>query len=220
VLQFATCSFDGFVEQFYPPLCVGARVVLRDSRLWDSASFLQALEQHGITVADLPAAYWHMLVQDYARDATGVCRLRQVHVGGEAMAVDGLDLWRRAGLGGVRLLNTYGPTEATVVSSIHDCTALASQDVSGGASPLARASPAAACAFSTARCRQYRPVPSVSCTSVVPAWRAVITASPRSAPNASCPTPKSPASACTAPVTAPASTPVAPSNTSAASTTR
>ncbi|WP_079229192.1 non-ribosomal peptide synthetase [Pseudomonas putida] len=137
VLQFATCSFDGFVEQFYPPLCVGARVVLRDSRLWDSASFLQALQQHGITVADLPAAYWHMLVQDYARATPqSFAGLRQVHVGGEAMAVDGLDLWRRAGLGGVRLLNTYGPTEATVVSSIHDCTALASQDVSWRGIPI------------------------------------------------------------------------------------
>ncbi|MQG96448.1 non-ribosomal peptide synthetase [Pseudomonas sp. MN1F] len=137
VLQFATCSFDGFVEQFYPPLCVGARVVLRDSRLWDSASFQQALEQHGITVADLPAAYWHMLVQDYARDTPqAFAALRQVHVGGEAMAVDGLDLWRRAGLAGVRLLNTYGPTEATVVSSIHDCTALASQDVSWRGIPI------------------------------------------------------------------------------------
>ncbi len=137
VLQFATCSFDGFVEQFYPPLCVGARVILRDGQLWDSASFHGALEQHGITVADLPAAYWHMLVQDYARGAPRNFKgLRQVHVGGEAMAVDGLDLWRRAGLAGVRLLNTYGPTEATVVSSIHDCTALSSQAVSWRGVPI------------------------------------------------------------------------------------
>ncbi|MBV4542935.1 non-ribosomal peptide synthetase [Pseudomonas vlassakiae] len=137
VLQFATCSFDGFVEQFYPPLCVGARVVLRDRHLWDSTRFLHALQRHGITVADLPAAYWHMLVQDYARDTPpAFAALRQVHVGGEAMAVDGLDLWRRAGLAGVRLLNTYGPTEATVVSSIHDCTALASRDVSWRGIPI------------------------------------------------------------------------------------
>ncbi|MBA6117883.1 MULTISPECIES: non-ribosomal peptide synthetase [Pseudomonas] len=137
VLQFATCSFDGFVEQFYPPLCVGARVVLRDNRLWDSASFQQALDTHGITVADLPAAYWHMLVQDYARGTPqAFAALRQVHVGGEAMAVDGLDLWHRAGLSGVRLLNTYGPTEATVVSSIHDCTALASKDVAWRGIPI------------------------------------------------------------------------------------
>ncbi|WAF83506.1 amino acid adenylation domain-containing protein [Metapseudomonas otitidis] len=137
VLQFATCSFDGFVEQFYPPLCVGARVVLRDGRLWDSAAFQQALVAHGITLADLPAAYWHMLVQDYARGAPQAFgALRQIHVGGEAMAVDGLDLWRRAGLAGVRLLNTYGPTEATVVSSVHDCSELASADVSWRGIPI------------------------------------------------------------------------------------
>ncbi|EGH05465.1 pyoverdine sidechain peptide synthetase I, epsilon-Lys module, partial [Pseudomonas amygdali pv. aesculi str. 0893_23] len=58
VLQFATHSFDGFVEQFYPPLCRGAAVVLRDERLWDSATFHQAVVEHGVTLADLPAAYW------------------------------------------------------------------------------------------------------------------------------------------------------------------
>ncbi|WP_029573870.1 AMP-binding protein, partial [Pseudomonas syringae] len=66
VLQFATHSFDGFVEQFYPPLCRGAAVVLRDERLWDSATFHQAIVEHGVTLADLPAAYWLTLVQDFA----------------------------------------------------------------------------------------------------------------------------------------------------------
>ncbi|KPW81245.1 Pyoverdine sidechain peptide synthetase I, epsilon-Lys module, partial [Pseudomonas syringae pv. coriandricola] len=66
VLQFATQSFDGFVEQFYPPLCRGAAVVLRDERLWDSATFHHAIVEHGVTLADLPAAYWLTLVQDFA----------------------------------------------------------------------------------------------------------------------------------------------------------
>ncbi|RMQ48823.1 Pyoverdine sidechain peptide synthetase I, epsilon-Lys module [Pseudomonas cichorii] len=137
VLQFATSSFDGFVEQFYPPLCHGACVVLRDDRLWDSATFHQAVVEHGITLADLPAAYWLTLVQDYAaRPPAGYGALRQIHVGGEAMAVEGLRLWRQAGLGHVRLLNTYGPTEATVVSSIHDCSALASEAVSWRGVPI------------------------------------------------------------------------------------
>jgi len=137
VLQFATSSFDGFVEQFFPPLCHGAAVVLRDARLWDSAALHQVIVEHGITLADLPAAYWYWLVQEYAANPpAGFAALRQIHVGGEAMAVDGLRLWQQAGLGHVRLLNTYGPTEATVVSTIHDCTALTADAVSWRGIPI------------------------------------------------------------------------------------
>jgi amino acid adenylation domain-containing protein len=137
VLQFATSSFDGFVEQFFPPLCHGASVVLRDARLWDSATLHQVILEHGITLADLPAAYWYWLVQEYAANPPAhFGALRQIHVGGEAMAVDGLRLWQQAGLGHVRLLNTYGPTEATVVSTIHDCSALTADAVSWRGIPI------------------------------------------------------------------------------------
>ncbi|RMN84171.1 Amino acid adenylation [Pseudomonas syringae pv. papulans] len=140
VLQFATHSFDGFVEQFYPPLCRGAAVVLLDERLWDSATFHQTIVEHGVTLADLPAAYWLTLVQDFAASPPAhYGALRQVHVGGEAMAVEGLRLWQKAGLGHVRLLNTYGPTEATVVSSIHDCSTLTPQQVSWRGVPIGQA---------------------------------------------------------------------------------
>ncbi|KPC19147.1 Pyoverdine sidechain peptide synthetase I [Pseudomonas syringae pv. maculicola str. M6] len=139
VLQFATQSFDGFVEQFYPPLCRGAAVVLRDERLWDSATFHHAIVEHGATLADLPAAYWLTLVQDFAASPpVHFGALRQIHVGGEAMAVEGLRLWQHAGMGHVRLLNTYGPTEATVVSSIHDCSALTPEQVSWRGVPIGK----------------------------------------------------------------------------------
>ncbi len=76
-----------------------------------------------MTLADLPAAYWYLLAKECAVDGRALGSLRQVHVGGEAMAVEGVRAWHAAGLGNVRLVNTYGPTEATVVSSVHDCQA-------------------------------------------------------------------------------------------------
>jgi amino acid adenylation domain-containing protein/non-ribosomal peptide synthase protein (TIGR01720 family) len=122
VMQFATFSFDGFVEQCFPALCLGAALIMRGDDLWDAGRLAAEIVQQGVTVADLPAAYWHLLARECA---SGVVRhlgdLRQVHVGGEAMSVEGLRLWHQAGLSHVRLLNTYGPTEATVVSSIHEC---------------------------------------------------------------------------------------------------
>ena len=122
MLQFATLNFDGCIEQLFPPLIQGASVVLRGPDLWDSSTFYQELMEKQISVVDVTTAYWLLLVQDFARQGVrdyGV--LRQVHAGGEAMPPEGLNAWRAAGLERIRLLNTYGPTEATVTASILDC---------------------------------------------------------------------------------------------------
>ena len=141
VLQFATLNFDGFVEQLYPALTLGATVVLRGPQLWDGAELYRQIIAQGITLADLPTAYWKLFLQDcLAAGPRTYGGLRQIHIGGEAMPLDGPLLWQRAGLGHVRLLNTYGPTEATVVSSVLDCTDPSAVSA-GGASPIGRALP-------------------------------------------------------------------------------
>jgi amino acid adenylation domain-containing protein/non-ribosomal peptide synthase protein (TIGR01720 family) len=140
VLQFATFSFDGFVEQCYPPLCVGAALVMRGDELWDTDTLYRQIIEQGVTLADLPAAYWFLLSQEWAAQSQrDKGRLRQVHVGGEAMSLEGLKLWHAAGLGDVRLLNTYGPTEATVVSSTHECTLADTRNLIGV--PIGKALP-------------------------------------------------------------------------------
>ncbi|RMP61353.1 hypothetical protein ALQ18_00744 [Pseudomonas marginalis pv. marginalis] len=139
VLQFATLNFDGFVEQLFPALTRGASVVLRGPQLWDGAELYRQIIAQGITLADLPTAYWKLFLQDcLAAGPRAYGALRQVHIGGEAMPLDGPALWRRAGLGHVRLLNTYGPTEATVVSSVLDCSD-ATTVIGASASPIGRA---------------------------------------------------------------------------------
>ncbi|MGY2260531.1 amino acid adenylation domain-containing protein [Pseudomonas sp. SDO55104_S430] len=138
VLQFATFSFDGFVEQCFPALCVGAALIMRGDDLWDAGRLASEIVRQGVTVADLPAAYWFLLARE---SASGVVQnlgnLRQVHVGGEAMSVEGLRLWHQASLNHIRLLNTYGPTEATVVSSTHECQLHDASDAFG--IPIGRA---------------------------------------------------------------------------------
>ncbi|MEO8488706.1 amino acid adenylation domain-containing protein [Pseudomonas sp.] len=131
VLQFATFSFDGFVEQCYPPLCIGAALIMRGDELWDAGLLAREIVEQGVTLADLPAAYWYLLAKECAADGRSLGKLRQVHVGGEAMAVEGVRAWHAAGLGHVRLLNTYGPTEATVVSGVHDCQLADANDAYG-----------------------------------------------------------------------------------------
>lgn len=140
VLQFATFSFDGFIEQFFPPLAQGACVVLRDLRLWDTATLLDEINRHGVTVADLPAAYWRLLALE-RRTPEAYGRLKQIHVGGEAVPEDALRAWLADGPPAVRLLNTYGPTEATVVATTYDCSQMTEQQISLGGVPIGRALP-------------------------------------------------------------------------------
>jgi amino acid adenylation domain-containing protein len=122
MLQFATLNFDGFIEQLFPPLAVGAAVVLRGADLWDSAAFHEQLIARRISVADLTTAYWSVLAQDFAAHGPrSYGALRQVHAGGEALPPAALSAWRQAGLADIKLLNTYGPTEATVTASALDC---------------------------------------------------------------------------------------------------
>jgi len=122
MLQFATLNFDGFIEQLFPPLLVGASVVLRGPELWSPDEFLHELRERRISIVDLPTAYWRALIQSFARaDRKDYGSLREVHIGGEAMPAEAVPIWREAGLSGVKLLNTYGPTEAVVVASLLDC---------------------------------------------------------------------------------------------------
>lgn len=122
MLQFATLNFDGFIEQLFPPLIVGAAIVLRGPALWSHDEFLRTVRERRITIADLPTAYWFTLIQSFAQAGErDYGSLREVHIGGEAMPAEAVPVWIAAGLGHVKLLNTYGPTEAVVVASIFDC---------------------------------------------------------------------------------------------------
>jgi nonribosomal peptide synthetase MxcG len=77
--------------------------------------------EKGITVLDLPTAYWHELVA--ALDPETVPSLACVRlciIGGEAARADRLRRWRTLCGRSIVLLNTYGPTEGTVVSTVAD----------------------------------------------------------------------------------------------------
>lgn len=137
VLQFAAHAVDTAVEQILPTLAVGARLVLRTGPLWMPGAFLRVLAERGITVADLPPAYLREVLLAGADDA-GDLPLRLCLVGGEALTPDVVRLWRTGPLTGARLLNAYGPTEATVTALVHEVEAEAAE---GTAVPIGRPLP-------------------------------------------------------------------------------
>jgi amino acid adenylation domain-containing protein len=118
VLQFATVSFDTSVEEIFPGLSSGATLVLRDQAMLASArAFFETCQRWGITVLDLPTAYWHELTAQTAAQPVALPEsLRLVIIGGERALPERARQWLAAAPG-VRLVNTYGPTEATVITT-------------------------------------------------------------------------------------------------------
>ncbi|GAA3663876.1 non-ribosomal peptide synthetase/MFS transporter [Microbacterium marinilacus] len=125
VLQFASMSFDVSVEEIFPTLTRGATVVLRDDDMIGRPElFLRRCGELGITVLDLPTAYWHELVTAVSRGEAALPEsVRCVIIGGETARPDAVRQWRRAlGAHSARLFNTYGPTETTVGVTAADVT--------------------------------------------------------------------------------------------------
>jgi len=138
VLQFASISFDTSAEEIYPCLTGGATLVLRAAgalgMTGSFGGFLDAVARLGITLLDLPTAYWHELAAHLeAEDLPLPPSVRQVILGGEEAQASRLAAWR----GRVRLINTYGPTEATIVATRHDLTLPGIE--AGGRVPIGRA---------------------------------------------------------------------------------
>ncbi|MET3819803.1 MULTISPECIES: amino acid adenylation domain-containing protein [Burkholderia] len=118
VLQFAPLHFDASFEEIFASLCNGATLVLRDDAMLDSVdAFTAEVERLRITVLDLPTAYWHVLAHALdARHARRLAGVRLTIIGGEAALPERIRRWR-AHLPHRVLLNTYGPTETTIIAT-------------------------------------------------------------------------------------------------------
>ncbi len=134
VLQFASISFDTSVEEIFTCLVRGATLVLRtDLMLGSIALFLATCQEWGVTVLNLPTAYWHELsamldVQQLELPSS----LRMVIIGGEKALPDRLASWQRRAGQHIRLFNTYGPTESTVVATLCSLETSLVDDISIG----------------------------------------------------------------------------------------
>ncbi|MEU1726132.1 amino acid adenylation domain-containing protein [Nonomuraea sp. NPDC005692] len=134
VLQFASLNWDTCLEEILPALTGGAALVFHDGA--HSGSFrrmLRAVADERISVLDLPTAFWHELVRHLADEGAALppC-VRLVIIGGEAVSPSRLADWRALDTGGVRLLNTYGCTETTLITHAIDLHGPMAGGVAGG----------------------------------------------------------------------------------------
>ena len=123
----SSISFDLTVTSLFPPLLSGRRVELlsEEQGVEGLATSLLNREEEFSLIKITPAHLMmlnHLLPPDKAE-----ARVHTLVIGGEALRLDILESWRRAGK---RLINEYGPTEAVVGCIVYEV----SDDVVRGAS--------------------------------------------------------------------------------------
>lgn len=119
VLQFASLSFDLSLEQILPTLIVGARLIIMGRDVWHTAEFHRKISEFELTVLNLPTGYWQELAREWAEfpELASSIQARLFTVGGDIMLPQVLKLWQRTPANSIRLLNAYGPTEATITAT-------------------------------------------------------------------------------------------------------
>ncbi|HEU4507795.1 MAG TPA: amino acid adenylation domain-containing protein [Pyrinomonadaceae bacterium] len=119
MLQFASLSFDMSAEEIFPTLTTGATLVLRANEvLPTAATFLRTCGEQGITVLDLPTAYWNELALTASTDDWEAADpLRLVVLGGERAHPEAVRQFSARVGPKVVLKNGYGPTETTILAT-------------------------------------------------------------------------------------------------------
>ncbi|MBB5635105.1 amino acid adenylation domain-containing protein [Pedobacter cryoconitis] len=105
VLQFSSLAFDAFGFEIFPALCAGAQLFIPARVKNMSIGFMQDfILQNSISVATLPPSYQSLLEDS-------LISLRTIVSAGEALNIKVAQKLMDAG---VRIVNGYGPTEASV----------------------------------------------------------------------------------------------------------
>ncbi len=112
---FVPLTFDVAILELWGPLLNGARLVLCPPGLPSLDELGAAIETQGVTTLWLTTALFEQMVDEQLPRLRG---LHQLIVGGDVMSPSHA---RRvlAAVPGLRMLNVYGPTEATVLITAH-----------------------------------------------------------------------------------------------------
>jgi len=113
VLQFSSFSFDAYAFEWLMTLCRGAAFVIPSGgAVLAGETLRETLNRQGVSHVTLPPAVLATLPEP-----GGIESIRVMVVAGEAVTRELVEKWSS----GRRMINAYGPTEATVCATYGDC---------------------------------------------------------------------------------------------------
>jgi len=115
-LQLAPISFDASTFEVWGSLLNGARLVVASSARPTPAELGELIRREGVTTMWLTAGFFHLMVDERAEELRG---LRQLLAGGDVLSPPHVEKFKRE-VGGCRLINGYGPTEATTFTCCYE----------------------------------------------------------------------------------------------------
>jgi amino acid adenylation domain-containing protein len=116
-------GFDASLKNVMAPLAVGGQAVLTRAELSDAAALLRVIATRGVTDINCTPSLANPVVAAAAPAGyAALASLRHLLLGGEAVTTPPLRPWLLRPECGCTLVNVYGPTECTDVSSSHAAT--------------------------------------------------------------------------------------------------
>ncbi|EGN97644.1 hypothetical protein SERLA73DRAFT_110962, partial [Serpula lacrymans var. lacrymans S7.3] len=116
-------AFDASSIDIWNTLCHGGTLLVLTAHLADTEAVIAFFREKEVTKAFLPTAVFHHIVSNVSNVASMSTTLRMVAVGGEKLATPSVqNFFRRAPT--TRLLNAYGPSEASVFTTTFEIPSL------------------------------------------------------------------------------------------------
>ncbi len=115
VLQLLSVSFDGFGTNLYSALLTGGKIILPDSKMRGDFQYIRNLiTEQGVTCFSTIPIFYHAILENAKSEE--LKSLRFVVLAGDRTSVDTIRLSKEK-CPGVQIINEYGPTENTIVST-------------------------------------------------------------------------------------------------------
>ena len=118
VLVFSSLGFDLTQKNLWTPLLSGATLHLTEQPYYDPAALSQRIHKDNISWLNCaPSALYPII--DHSSDFAALASLAKVFVGGEPVDIKRLTPWLNHDTTVANLINMYGPTECTDISSVY-----------------------------------------------------------------------------------------------------
>ncbi|HWK03302.1 MAG TPA: amino acid adenylation domain-containing protein, partial [Puia sp.] len=125
IIHQSALSFDTSIEEIFPALCAGSRLLILEESAADSAALLNLIGQEGATVLSTTPQILNII----NAKVENVKGLRLIISGGDVLRAADVD--HLIHLPGTEVYNTYGPSETTVCASFHKLEASFGRNIIG-----------------------------------------------------------------------------------------